>query len=175
MDIKGGNLLIKSAHPHAQDEAPYKMVRSKSGRAYFYRDVKFGAGNIYADGGPGSEGMGGRTCRFELEDGTHYDSIGPWMTNSNDLFAQTGVDLRNRHASRLILARKIEYPKGQYCDRPDMLDVVHYEEEFVEGTFDRANILAQDIADKMGEKLFYFIETSGGAQSFHVLPKERLC
>lgn len=172
MDIKGGNLYTKSARPHAGSDEPYKMVKSKSGRAYFYRDVKFGAGNIYADGGPGSQGMGGSTCRFHLEDGTHYDSIGPWMTNANDLFRETGVDLRNKHASRLILARKTEYPKGQYCDRPDMIDVVHFEEEFIEGPFDRANILAQEIANKMGEKLFYFIETSGGAQMFHVTPKE---
>lgn len=173
MDIKGKNLSSTSAHPHAQSKAPYKMVMDKSGRrAWFYRDVKFAAGNIYADGGPGSEGMGGRTCRFELEDGTHYDSIGPWMGNANDLFNQTGVDLRNRHASRLILARRVEYPKNEYFVRPDMLDVVHFEEDFIEGTFDRANILAQEIANKMGEKLHYFIETSGGSQCFHVLPKE---
>lgn len=172
MDIKGGNLMIKSADPHAQSEAPYRMVKSKSGRAWFYRDGKFAANAIYADGGPGSEGMGGRTCRFELEDGTHYDSIGPWMGNADTLFRETGVDLRDKYASRLILARKREYPKGQYYDRPDMIDVVHFEEEFVEGTFDRANILAQEIANKMGEKLCCFIETSGGSQSFHVTPKE---
>jgi len=172
MDIEAKNFPTISAMPHARDDTPYKMVIGKSGKAWFYRDRKFAATAIYVDGGKGSEGMGGRTCRFDLEDGTHYDSIGPWMTTAEHLFADTGVDVRNRYASRLILCRKIEYPKNGYYTRPNMLDVVHFEEEYVEGTRNRADELAQQIANKMGEKLFYFIETPGGSTCFHVVPKE---
>ena len=171
MDIKAKSIPMKSAMPHAGSDAPYRMVMGKDGKAWFYRTGKFAATAIYVDGGKGSEGMGGRVCRFELEDGSFFDSIGPWMSNANHLFQMTGVDLRDKYATSLILSRQVHYPKDSYGIMPDMLDVVHYEPEFVEGTFDRPNLLAQKIANDLDETLYYFIETSGGAQSGQVRPQ----
>jgi hypothetical protein len=172
MDIKAANFPQVSADPHAQSDAPYRTAKGKDGKLWLYRDGKFAATAIYKDGGPGSQGMAGRTCRFDLEDGTHYDSIGPWMGGAEQLFAETGVDLRDRYAVRLIMCRRVEYPKNGYYIRPDMLDVVHYEEDFVEGRVERGRELSQEIANKLGEKLYYFIETAGGSSAGWISPKE---
>lgn len=94
------------------------------------------------------------------------------MTGAEALFKDTGVDVRNQYATRLILSRKVEYPKNYYGFMPDMIDVVYYEEDFVEGEFDRPNKKAEQIVNETGEPLHYFIETSGGAQSGLMKPKE---
>lgn len=165
MDIKAKEYRQTSADPSAQKDAPYRKVMGKSGKAWFYVPGRFAATAIYVDGGKGSQGMGGRVCQFKLEDGTTFDSIGPWMTGPDGLFKDTGIDLRNQCATRLILARKVHYPKDTYAFRPDMIDVVYHEPEFVEGTFNRPNELAQKIVNEMNEPLHYFIESFGGAQS----------
>lgn len=174
MDIKGKDMPNKSGHPHAESKSPYRTALGIDGCRWFYRTDKFGASHIYVENGNSGIGMGGATVRFHLEDGTHYDCKAPWMGNANQLFDETGVDLREKHGTRLILSRNRKYSENnQYM--PDMIDVVYHEPEFVEGTFDRPNELAQSIADKMGERLFYFIETAGGAQSGQVSPKEESC
>lgn len=171
MDIKGKDTPNKSAHPHAYSDAPYRMVIGETGRRWFYKPGKFAATAIYAESDEGNRGMAGSTIMFKLEDGTHHSSIGPWMGNALHMLEDTGIDLRAQYATRLIMSRNVEYPKN-YSFMPDMIDVVHHEPEFVEGTFDRPNELAQSIADRMGERLFYFIETAGGAQTGQVSPRE---
>lgn len=172
MDIKAKEYRQVSAHPSVQKNAPYRKVIGKSGKAWFYVPGKFAATAIYVDGGKGSQGMGGRTITFKLDDGTTFDSIGPWMTTAQNLFNDTGIDLRAQYATRMILSRKVEYPKNSYAFMPDMIDVVYYEEEFVEGTFDRPNEKARQIVKEMGEPLHYFIETAGGAQCGFLKPEE---
>lgn len=163
MDIKAKTYQQVSADPSSQKSAPYRKVMGKSGKAWFYVPGPFAATAIYVDGGKGSQGMGGRTITFKLEDGSTFDSIGPWMTTAENMLKDTGVDVTSQYASRMVISRKVEYPKNSYAFMPDMIDVVYYEEQFVEGPSDRADELAQKIVNETGEALHVFIETSGGA------------
>lgn len=173
LTLKAKQYYQVSADPHAYEDRPYRKVMGKSGKAWFYRPGKFAATHIYVDGGKGSQGMGGRTITFKLEDGTTYDSIGPWMTGADAMFKDTGVDVRHQNGTRLVLARQVEYPKDYYAMMPDMIDVVHHEPEFVEGHYDRARELAQKIVNDLNEPLHYFIESFGGAQSGLLKPEAK--
>lgn len=171
MDIKARGLETICARPDA-DTCKYRTLKGKSGKSWFFKIGKFAAHRIYVEGGPNSEGMGGALCSFELEDGTTVQTKGPWMTTAENLFNDTGFDLRDKYATRITMARQVDYPKNHYYGMPNMIDVVHHEEDFIEGTFHRPNELAQNLANKLGEKLYYFIETGGGAQSGWISPKE---
>jgi hypothetical protein len=172
MDIKAKEYRQVSAFPHAYNDTPYRKVMGKSGKAWFYKPGKFAATAIYVDGGKGSQGFGGQTLQFKLEDGTTFDSAGPWMTTAENMLADTGVDLRDQQATRVIISRKVHYPKNIYAFMPDMIDVVYYEEQFVEGRFERAKEKVREIVKETGESLHYFIESFGGAQCGMMKPED---
>lgn len=173
MDLKAVRYGQVSADPNAQKNSSYRKVIGKSGKAWFYVPGPFAADAIYVDGGKGSKGMGGRTITFHLKDGTTFNSIGPWMTTANNMYSDTGVDLRNQYSSRLVLARGVHYPEdGHHYAVPEMLDVVFHEEKPVEGKFERARELAKKIVNEMNESLYYFIETNGGSQQGLMKPEE---
>jgi hypothetical protein len=163
MDIKARNHYRISGDPHAYSQDPYVKVIGKSGKVWLYSSGPFPADKIYVDGGKGSKGMGGRTVKFMCVNGEEFMSIGPWMTTADRLYAETGVDLREKYGTKLILSRKTEPTENINWFMCNMIDVVHNEPDFIEGRFSRAEYLAQEIVNKLNEPLFYFIETYGGA------------
>lgn len=157
-DFNGMQMICASAEAESHQ---YEVAVGKDGRRWLHNGT---GDNIYHEGEPGSQGFGGRTLTFELKDGTKLELKGPWHSNSDALFADTGVDLRAMHKTFTVVARGREYPKGHGWDAgPTMIDVVWRDEEPTYGTFNRGEEKAQELADQLGEKLFYYTRTSGGA------------
>ena len=105
-----------------------------------------------------SDGYGGRTLTFSLEDGTVYHARGPWHTNADSLFKDTGLDIRNTHLTFVVLSKAVDHDE-QY--NRIMVDVVHIDEKPTEGSFDRY----KELARLHPEAKFYYSEWHGGSSS----------
>jgi len=164
---------MKSGQGEAVKNVYTKHI-GKSGDIWLVKEGKFAADNIYVSGGPGSKGFGGATLEFQLVDGTVEKLVGPWHCNAGDLFKDTGVDVRNKHSSRVIIAKDMQY-EDNYMNRKVFKDVIVLEEEFVEGSFDRREMyeLAQKHANELGQKLYIFKETGGGSCGEWIKPNNQ--
>lgn len=139
----------------------YRKVLSKDGTIYLIAVGKFAADNIYVDGGPGSRGFAGATLEFPLEDGTVIKLKGPWHTNADDLLKHTGVDIRDKHSTRVTIALET----NQGWPTTIVKEILYDDKEFVEGFFDRGTNMAKEFVRKLGKPVFYHVETGGGAHS----------
>ncbi len=100
-----------------------------------------------------SEGFGGRTLSFPLEDGTVYEAKGPWHGNADSLFNDTGVDVRDTHYTFVVLAMARDgYPTI-------LRDVVYKDAAPVLGAFDRY----KELCKQYPQALQYYSESSGGS------------
>jgi len=144
----------------AQKRKYHKLIGNR-GEIWLYADQPNSADNIYVNGGPGSQGFGGRTMTFELVDGTTIDLQGPWHANPHSMLAATGVDLRDKSLTRGIVALGRE--SGETFYSPDTYtEVLHYDEEAVVGSYDRIENLAKRFANTLGKTVFYAMKSSGG-------------
>ena len=75
----------------------YWLHVGKNGHRWLVADRPDCGSYVYVEGGPDSDGFGGRTLRFELVTGEVLELKGPWHSNSEALFAATGVDVRDKH------------------------------------------------------------------------------
>jgi len=87
------------------EQRRYKKIIGKDGHIYLYAIQDNPADNIYVSGGKNSDGFGGRTLSFTLEDGTVEELRGPWHTNSDDLFVHTGIDLRAKYLTFVVIGK----------------------------------------------------------------------
>lgn len=152
----------------------YRKHVGKSGDIWLEKIGKFAADNIYVSGGPGSKGFGGATLSFKLEDGTTLDLVGPWHCNAEDMFKDTGVDLRNKHSSMVIISKSMAY-EDNYMTRKVFKDVLYKEDEFTEGSFDRKEMRAkaQQLANELGHMVYYYKETGGGSMGEYIKPQTK--
>lgn len=166
-------LQMKSGIGEAEQNVYTKHI-GKSGSVWLVKHGKFAADNVYVSGGPGSQGFGGATLEFKLSDGTVEKLVGPWHCNASDLFKDTGVDIRNTHSSRVVIAKNVEYDRDSYYTKI-FTDVIVVEQEFQEGSFDRAEMreLAQKHANELGQKVYFFKETGGGAMGEWIKPEAK--
>lgn len=138
----------------------YKLVTGKGGRRWLYNDEKFNAGaNIYVEGRKGSQGFAGRTIRFPLLDGGFVELTGPWASNSVSLFEETGVDLRERHATWGCIGLRREHRN----ERTAICDIIWFDKEPIEGSFNRVEELAIELSNSRGEPLYYYSMSHGGS------------
>ncbi len=146
----------------------YHMYTGKSGRAWLVADQPDAAANIYvSDPNPNSQGFGGAMLTFRLVDGSTAHMKGPWHTNSEALLADTGIDVRDRHLTRVVVYE--QRVPGQYgCAE----GILYMEDKPVMGTFDRHKEVAQTIADKEGKRVFCFMQSSGGTSDGPVKPSK---
>ena len=72
----------------------FNKVVGKNGITYLYNG---NPNSIYVDGD--KTGMGGVEMGFKMMDKTEEVYKGPWNTNANDLFEQTGIDLTKMNYS----------------------------------------------------------------------------
>lgn len=149
----------------------YRLCQRGSGRRWVIADQPGAADNVYADGGPGSEGFGGRTIKFDLVGGGSVEFIGPWKGNADSLFRETGQDVRDTYFTQGIIARERIAAKGFY--QPDIYrGVVHHDAEAALGTFDRIPKLAQKLANELGEPLVFAKISKGGGSAGNVSPAD---
>lgn len=151
-------------------ERKYRLYTGNAGRRWVVADQEDAAENIYADGGPGSRGMAGRTLTFDLVDGGSVDFIGPWKSGPDGLFKETGVDVRNTHHTKGVVAFDIKHGK-EWCSPSDYIDVQHFDEQPVIGAYDRVRQIAQEIANKSGRPVHYAFVSKGGGSACRLLPK----
>lgn len=150
----------------------YRLHVGSTGRRWVVADQEAAAENIYADGGPGSQGMAGRTLTFDLIDGGSVDFIGPWKSNPDDLFKETGVDVRNTHFTKGVCAFDIKL--GRPWPSPDIyIDVQHFDDVPILGAYNRVEKIAQEIADRTRRVVHYAFISKGGGSSFRAKPQER--
>lgn len=103
-----------------------------------------------------SDGYCGATIEFSLATGDVYVAKGPWHSNTTGLFATTGIDLRDKHLTYVVLANKREpIPFGVV----KLSGVCYKDTAQVIGKFDRY----KEIAAKYPEAKRYYSESIGGS------------
>ena len=128
--------------------------------------------NIYVTARPIEKGYRGfwqgYTLNFKLEDGTIDSVQGPWYSNSNSLFLDTGYDIRDKHYTFGVISRAMESVSNPYS--AIMKDVIYKDEGPVIGNFNRVEKLAEDFANKEGKPIFCYSESSGGSSRGMIKP-----
>lgn len=109
-----------------------------------------------------SEGYGGRTFKFKCEDGTVDKPQGPWHSNSDSLFLDAGVDIRNEHITCGVV-----FMSGHYGN---VRDVIYADKEPEVGSFHRIDMLATRIADAVGFGVMSFSESDSGSHCGMINP-----
>ena len=149
----------------------YKKIIGKRGNWYVaFQENE--ADNIYfaSKSKEYSDGFAGATLSFELEDGTIDKIQGPWHSNSDGLFDDTGYDVRNKHLTKGIIAKNKTH--GEWHHPDEYSDVLHYDEVPVIGEYDRIENLAQMFANELNCKVYFAVKTGGGGSSHYKEPKK---
>lgn len=153
-------------------EATYKVVKG-SGKNIWLVPTNNDPSLIHVDmQNPNSDGYGGRVLRFPLEDGMVHEAKGPWNSNADALYRETGIDLRDKHKTYGIIAFGRENSDGPHWMIHDYIDVVHLDSEPTLGEFGRIEKMAQKIANESGRRVFYQVKTAGGGSAGSKDPQE---
>jgi len=124
------------------------------------------ANHIYYAPPPGSnsQGFGGATLTFKLEDGTEESVQGPWNSNSDSFLADTGVDFTDQHMTQGIVSLEHEYPKD-IREKDVYKSVIHFDEVPAIGTFNRVMDIAQNYANEHNCRVYYAVKSRGGGSA----------
>lgn len=129
-----------------------------SGKTWLYRtDVPNSGDFIYvSDPSPsgGMRGFGGSELRFDVGDGVLALS-GPWHSNSDALFEDTGIDLTMLHSTIVVITSGED-------------GVIYAEDNPVLGLFNRGHALAEALAAIHGGPLKLYSESNGGSSTSYV-------
>lgn len=107
-----------------------------------------------------SEGMGGRIIPFKCTDGQVIDIQGPWWSNVDAFFESTGIDIRDKFYTFVVISRRRSYNGLHYT----MEDVVYKDDEHVLGDYDRWKQVLRDVFSVIDdEKLFVYHASFGGS------------
>ncbi len=174
MDKEFKGQPMKSASHEAEKRQYHKHV-GKSGETWLVADQQDCGSNIYvSDPNPPQNsswaGFGGRTLHFDLVGGDTIDLTAPWSSNSEALFHDTGVDVRDRHMTYGAIGLKRSYGPGSYGSTT-IEDVIYADEEPMIGTFDRIGDMAQVLANERQVTLYYYKQSFGGSTSSQVKPE----
>jgi hypothetical protein len=143
----------------------YRIALGKSSEIWLYNT----GDNVYTQGGPNSDGFGGRSLKFTLSNG--YDFIelkGPWHANSDALFKATGIDIRNQHLTIGVIGKSRSWNNGRCV----IEDILYFDKEPKFGCYDRVRKLAEDMASSMNETIYYHMSSISGASNGPVNPRK---
>lgn len=141
----------------------YRLYTGKSGLRWLVRDGRGAGDHVYVEAGSGSLGFAGATLPFTLMDGSELKLVGPWHSNSRALFEDTGVDVRDRHLTRVTI--------GLGRNWPDLTDILYSEPEFAETEWDAGEEIAQALANHLGRAVQLKVERAGGTSWAMIEPK----
>lgn len=147
----------------------YHKYIGKSGKIWLVADQEDAAANVYVEGGPNSDGFAGRTLTFPLVDGSEIKLKGPWHTNSDSLFQDTGVDVRNRVYTFVVIGRRVEY--GEHYETI-CADVIFKDDEPQLGSFHRGDELGRQFARQEGKPVYVVRQSKGGGCYGFVKPDD---
>jgi len=163
---------MKSGHAE-QAILKYKKIEGKSNIWYVAIQPNEGD-NVYCGSRSGkhSDGFGGSTLDFELEDGTIDKVQGPWHSNSSALLDDTEYDVTHKHFTKGIIALDcVNVEDSTDWMKTKHFEVLHYDKEPIIGDFERIDIMAQYFANELKKSIYYAVITSGGGRSKWVNPK----
>lgn len=162
-EFRVGELRMICASSEAGKRKYHKYEDNKR-KGYFYlvADQVNAADNIYCgyDHDTKSDGFGGRWLTFELVGGGEIQLQGPWHTNSDDLFRHTGIDIRNIHATIVVIGKSVRYEEGN-CN-PIIYDLVYQDEDWVISDFDRKETIDGAMKEST-VPLYVYKESKGGS------------
>lgn len=138
----------------------FKKYKGKSGHTWYIPANQENVGdNVYVDThNPKSDGFGGATLPFRLEDGTVDRVKGPWHSNSEAFSYDTGINITKTHLTFVVISRKRDQDEHW---NTVMKDVLYIDKEPTLGDFDRWKEIAQRFKDE--PQLYYYSESRGGS------------
>ena len=147
-------------------ERKFKKYQGKSGNTWYLSLQDNCADNVYVDQhNPKSDGFGGATLTFELEDGTIDSVKGPWHSNSKAFSKDTGIDITNKHLTFVVISKE----RGQDEKyRTVMKDVLYEDEHPILGVYDRYKDIAKPFIEeavKNETNLYYYSKGTGGSSN----------
>lgn len=147
----------------------YDLHVGKSGRRWLVGTSEDRASNVYVEGGPGSQGFGGSELVFVLRDGETLALKGPWHSNADSLFKDTGVDVRNEHYTFGVIGTGREHRNTGAA--ATITGVIYADAGPTKGDFCRIDELAQRLADERQQTLYCYRESKGGSSCGPVNPR----
>jgi len=140
----------------------FKVIVGKSGKRWLYNDDVRGCGaNVYVEGVKGSPGFGGSTITFQLVEGGELQLKGPWHSNCDSLYRDTGIDLRMRHITYGVIGLDRTYNRNSQLWVIE--NVIYFDSAPVEGDFNRIEQLANEKAIELGREVAYYSQSHGGS------------
>jgi hypothetical protein len=145
----------------------YRKIEDKMGHVWLVALQEAAAENVYVHDpkATNSQGFGGATLSFTLEDGSIYHAKGPWHSNADSLFSATGIDVRNTHRTFVVLAKERDTTTdGSY--RTILRGVLYKDKEPVLGSFHRY----KELIKQFPEAKFYYSQSHGGSSCGPISP-----
>lgn len=145
----------------------YHKYEGKSGRTWLVADVPNAGDYVYVTNNPenttsytqGFQGFGGATLPMLLVEGSIFQLRGGWHSNSEALYEDTGVDVRDKHLTFIVVARQRVFEAGQTI----LKDVLYKDLEPVIGLFDRGKFIANKLYQEFGDPLLLYSRSNGGS------------
>ena len=160
--VIGGNFTIPGYASYSgqgkAESGEYDMVIGKSGRTWLYHPEE---SSCYVSGEKGSRGFGGSTLRFKLRTGGTIDLTGPWASNADALFKDTGVDVRNNFITWGCVGTGRNYDANSGLTK--LTGVKWFDAEPTKGDYDRIDYIAWEMQKASDEPLYYYRESEGGS------------
>jgi hypothetical protein len=152
------------------EERRYKLYTGKSGRRWLVAIQPNEADNVYVEGGPNSNGFAGRTLDFTLENGEVISLKGPWHTNADSLFEDTGVDIRDKHLTFTVIGLDRTHTDRGY--RTIINDVIYKDKESTIGEYYRGTKIAMQLAKELNKPVMCYSKSEGGSSCGFVYPDQ---
>lgn len=147
----------------------YKLLIGKDGTRWVVACVENAADYVYCDGGKGSQGFGGRTLEFELEDGSKVAFEGPWQCDAAALLEATGYDVTDKKLVRGIIAEERTDINNStiLCKK-----VHHYDVKPVLRNYYTIHQKAEALANKLNKPIYWAQVSIGGSVISIANPKK---
>jgi hypothetical protein len=170
--IVGGRYYrVKTVRPEN-----YKRYEGTSGRTWIVGNCEEAGQHIYvsadtkenAPGYRGFRGFGGSTLSFNLEDGEIVQLQGPWHSNSEALYSDTGIDVRDKFYTWGCVSEEREWKNHDTI----MKGVIYKDDSPVLGDYYRVTRIAMDIAKKLNKTIYCYSESAGGSSCGCIYPDQ---
>lgn len=114
------------------------------------------------------EGYGGSALTFKLTDrrGT-LTLAGPWHSNSDSLFIDTGVDVQSKCLTYVVIGESRGHDPKHYYQ-----GILHQDSDWTLGPFNRGKLMAAQMAQELGKTVYCYSHSMGGSSDSPVHPEE---
>jgi len=148
--ISGQGEAAKQLVSVAIDKIDPKLIWLYSDAAHIYNGFPFPND---------SRGMAGAIIPFTTIDGKIILLFGPWHSNTDTLYARTGVDLRDQHITRGLVALKRDWTQNDF----EYSGILYLDKEGTAGKYHRILEIGKRFAQELSETVFVFTQTNGGS------------